>query len=203
MSIKMVLINSALRILQVPHTPNNRRSNGLVSPKWTNMKIYMEITSSITTKLQRFPKISKDLLFLFATKKMARKKVATWGHHVAAFSAAKVESGSWWPWEAKPVGWKVARISMPGEYLFIGNNIYIYFMYVIIYCILYVYINGIYSVYLLQYQIIYTYHIYVCKYTDVFFHSFQVVLENIQKWFGPICSPTSLKLILPALLPLR
>lgn len=54
-------------------------------------------------------------------------------------------------------------------------------MYVIIYCILYVYINGIYSVYLLQYQIIYTYHIYVCKYTDVFFHSFQVVLENIQK----------------------
>lgn len=145
MSIKMVLINSALRILQVPHTPNNRRSNGLVSPKWTNMKIYMEITSSITTKLQRFPKISKDLLFLFATKKMARKKVATWGHHVAAFSAAKVESGSWWPWEAKPVGWKVARISMPGEYLFIGNNIYIYIFHV---CYYILYIICIYKWYL-------------------------------------------------------
>ena len=135
MSIKMVLINSALRILQVPHTPNNRRSNGLVSPKWTNMKIYMEITSSITTKLQRFPK-QEDLLFLFATKKMARKKKSRLEVITSQLSVLlkwSLDLGA----HGRPNlgGWKVARISMPGEYLFISNNVHIFH---VCYCILYI-----------------------------------------------------------------
>ena len=136
------------------------------------------------------PKISKARRFVVSfcnQKNGTQKKVATWGHHVAAFSAAKVESGSWWPWEAKPVGWKVARISMPGEYLFISNNIYIYtyFMYVIIYCILYVYIYMVSIVYICCNIRLYTHIIYVCKYTDVFFTVSKLSLKIYRSDLGP------------------
>ena len=196
MSIKMVLINSALRILQVPHTPNNRRSNGLVSPKWTNIK---KIYGNYIIYNHQTPKISKARTFVVSfcnQKKWHEKNIATWGHHVAALSAAKVESGSWCPWEAKPVGdgrWHV-YLCQVNICLLVTIYIHIFHVCYCIYMVSIVYISVAISDYI---HISYMYVI-----VQMFFFTVsKLSLKIYRSYLGP--SPTSLKLTLPTFLPLK
>ena len=89
----------------------------------------------------------------------------------------------------------MARISMPGEYLFISNNIHIFHVYML----LYIYMVSI--VYICCNIRLYTHIIYVCNCTDVFFTVSKLSLKIYRSYLGP--SPTSLKLILPTFLPLK